>query len=275
MISRILVGVDGTRGAADALALARGLASPESEILAVSVATLKTHTVERLDPLLRDAAREHAAEHLASAREQQLGLEGEIVTAFDAATGLHRSAEVHVADLIVIGSCHRGPVGRILAGDDTLAILRGAPCPVAVAPRDFALGRTAIETVGLGWDASPDADHALAFARGLAEDLGAGIHAVAVVEASEGSATVAEIAAEVSVMSARALELDGVTAAIVTGVASEQLDQLGAEVDVLVVGSRQRGALARIVLGSTSETLVRRSRRPVIVVPRVPQPAAV
>jgi nucleotide-binding universal stress UspA family protein len=41
------------------------------------------------------------------------------------------------AAAIVVGSCHRSDVGRVLAGSVGAGLLHGAPCPVAIAPRGY------------------------------------------------------------------------------------------------------------------------------------------
>ena len=51
---------------------------------------------------------------------------------------LHRAVKRHRGDLIVVGSAHRGVIGRVLAGDVTMGTLHGAECPVVVAPQGFA-----------------------------------------------------------------------------------------------------------------------------------------
>ena len=48
---------------------------------------------------------------------------------------LHLAAKRHHASLIVVGSAHRGIIGRVLAGDVTMGTLHGAECPVIVAPQ--------------------------------------------------------------------------------------------------------------------------------------------
>jgi hypothetical protein len=45
-----------------------------------------------------------------------------------AARGLHPLAARRRYDLLVVGSCHRGAVGRQLAGNHTVESLHGAPC---------------------------------------------------------------------------------------------------------------------------------------------------
>ena len=60
------------------------------------------------------------------------------------------------ASLIVVGSTHRGPAGRVLAGTTADRLLHGAPCAVAVVPHDFRLedeapirhGRRGVRRVG-------------------------------------------------------------------------------------------------------------------------------
>ena len=52
---------------------------------------------------------------------------------------------------IVVGSSHRGPVGRIVPGSVGERLLHGAPCPVAVAPRGYSGEAFAgIQRIGVG-----------------------------------------------------------------------------------------------------------------------------
>lgn len=51
--------------------------------------------------------------------------------------GLAALAQSHAADLVVLGSTHRGPLGRILPGAMVDRLLSKAPCAVAVAPPGF------------------------------------------------------------------------------------------------------------------------------------------
>lgn len=61
--------------------------------------------------------------------------------------------------------------------------------------------------------------------------------------------------------------LDGVEGKIAYGSAAKELADFGHEVDLLIVGSHDRGPWGRIVFGSTSETLARIAQCPLIVVP--------
>ena len=67
--------------------------------------------------------------------------------------GIQRLAEDESADLIVVGSSHRGPIGRVLAGSVGETLLTGAPCPVAIAPRGYARGdHPKVGLIGVGYD---------------------------------------------------------------------------------------------------------------------------
>ena len=58
------------------------------------------------------------------------------VVSSSAPRGLHGLAIKMEAGALVAGASHRGPVGRIVPGSMTERLLLGAPCPVAVAPRE-------------------------------------------------------------------------------------------------------------------------------------------
>ena len=92
--------------------------------------------------------------------------------------GLHELAEAEQADLLVVGSSHRGSVDRVVLGDDTRDALDGAPCAVAIAPAGYALERRPIRRIGVGYDRSPESKHALRVARVLAGERGAALAAL-------------------------------------------------------------------------------------------------
>jgi nucleotide-binding universal stress UspA family protein len=84
--------------------------------------------------------------------------------------GLHELAEHRQADLLVMGSCRRGLIGRVFVTDDTQAALNGAPCAVAVASAWYAGRAGEMREIGVGYTASPEGRHALAVARELAAE---------------------------------------------------------------------------------------------------------
>lgn len=271
--SRILIGVDGTAGGIDAVALARRLASPATELVAVSVAVLDVHHLEGIDPDRDRELREAAWARVADLGEPQGDLRVEVITAVSVAAGLHEAVQKFDAGLIVMGSSRRGRIGRILAGDAVKLTLREAPCPIAIAPHDYALADRPIVTVGVGWQGDEVGDRALAVAQAAAAGIGASVHALTVVGGlglplADGVSGIVGIDPDV------ALTGPGfagrIQATIVTGEPGQELERYAAEVDLLVVGSHQRGVLGRLALGSTAEHLTRHCLRPMIVAPRTP-----
>jgi nucleotide-binding universal stress UspA family protein len=197
------------------------------------------------------------------------------VVSIDPGRGLHQQADEQHADLLVVGSCHRGAFGRAMLGDDTRAALNGAPCAVAVASRGFAEHPAPIARVGVAYNASPESAAALAAARELAAPTRARIHVLEVVSIptyaytglvppaiGEGIDIVLEEA------NGRIKELPDVEGSAVYGLAGEELAAFGDRVDILVVGSRGYGPVRRLVLGSTTDYLERHARCSLLVLTR-------
>jgi nucleotide-binding universal stress UspA family protein len=188
--------------------------------------------------------------------------------------GLHEAAVASAADLIVVGSSARGVLGRILAGDDVIATLRGAPCAVAIAPHGFASAAHPIARIGVGYDGRRQAHAALDAAKALAARTGASVRALGVSSPPQG------LVAPVGIAAVEALEAGrdraerafaqlgpDVSGHVVDGIAHLRLADLSSEVDLLVVGSSRRGAFGRVLMGSTSERLSRQAACPLLVVP--------
>jgi nucleotide-binding universal stress UspA family protein len=191
------------------------------------------------------------------------------------------AAEWHGADLIVVGSDHHGPVGRVLAGDVTAGTLHGACCPVVVAPVGYAQDGKRIETIGVGYDGSPESYRAARLAHALAAATGASLRVIFVLASSvPGGATWADESewhehAEAERERAQRMlaelvaELGMITGGeVVVGDPVTELCYAAQDLDLLVTGSRDYGPLRRVMLGSTSSKLVRRAPCPVLVLTR-------
>jgi nucleotide-binding universal stress UspA family protein len=268
MFRQVIVGVDGRPAGRDAIALARVLVAPEGRLTLVHVHHGELESTGAAD---EDSRRLLARERDAAAIEGELAP----LAAPSVGRGLHHAAEALPADLLVVGSCSRGFVGRVLVGNDTRAALNGAPCAVAVAPLGYATDLRAIATVGVGYDGSPESKNALALAREVAGRHGAVLKALDVVQipASSWSSFAGAAwgtALEEFVDGARrdVDSLDGVDGDVVLGIAGEELAAFGERVDLLVVGSRGYGPVRRLMLGSTSEYLAGHARSPLLVLPR-------
>lgn len=280
MFNKIVIGFDGRDGGADAFVLARMLASNETELVLVHVYPFE-HTPSRAvaldyDALLRDDAHKLLADAAPEDRAATLLAVGD----FSPARALHHVAEDEGADLIVIGSCHRGAAGRVLLGDVSRSTLHGAPCPVAVAPRDYRQHAHRYETIGVGFNGTQASRVALELAAVAARDFGARLRVLSA--APTPAAFVPGYAYSYDLPDAREhLRLEAeqsMAEAIATldvpaeseviddspGAALEALSQ---HVGLLFAGSRGWGSAHRVVLGSTTDHLAHRAACPVIVVP--------
>jgi nucleotide-binding universal stress UspA family protein len=277
MFKNVLVGVDGSANGRDAVALASRLADPQGKL------TLANVRIGNLRPLyaVTDAllAEEQAAsEKLLEQARAEAHLDAELASIVSASpgSGLHRHAEALGADLIVVGSCARGALGRAMVGDDTRAALNGSPCAVAIAARGYAAEAAPIAKVGVGYNDSPESKAALEVARDVAASTGASVEVLEVVSIPTYAytglmpATIGDgVDAMLAEAAARLGHISGVHARAVYGLTGEELAAFSDEVDLLVVGSRSYGPLRRLMLGSTSDFLERHARSPLLVLPRV------
>jgi len=208
------------------------------------------------------------------------------------------------ADLVVLGSTHRGPLGRVVPGATVGHLLGEAPCAVAVAPPGFGhpadgdLGwrplsgnaeDVGMRVVGVGFDGSRAAHRALDVATELALANGAALRVYAVARkyahppAADASGHVGGIPTEAESLreqlheavaylpsEARALPvfLRGIPAVELTTAI-----ELG--VDLLVLGSRPGGPIRRALHNSVSNAVLLETSCPVLIAPsRVSAPDA-
>jgi nucleotide-binding universal stress UspA family protein len=189
------------------------------------------------------------------------------------------------ADAIVVGSTHRGPLGRIYPGSTAERLLHGAPCAVAVAPRGFGSRPDGdLRVLCAAFDGSEESQAALEVAAGLAEAAEATLRVVAVQEPfTPGAAAVAPMGSfDVGAVTQReamqerldevVAELPGALRAkalLLRGQAAEELlREMELGVDLLVMGSRGHGPLGRVLLGGVSARVLRSAPCPVLVMPR-------
>jgi nucleotide-binding universal stress UspA family protein len=268
MFDTIVVGVEGREGGRAALALAGALQRAlGSEVVAVT-AYPHDHPLTRGTSPAYEAVVEEDAEDAIARDVNGAGLTARILSIPDSspAGALHHVAEHEHAGLIIVGSDHQGPVGRVLAGGVTNGTLHGAPCAVAVAPIALAGTAPALRAIGVGYDGSPESEKALDLAVSLTSATGAELELMCVLAAPVPSG---EQADAVLIEAARGTGT-GERARTWTaeGVPDVELARHSSQLDLLVVGSRGYGPLKRLMLGSTTVQLVRSSSCPVIVVPR-------
>ncbi len=257
----VVVGVDGRPEGLDALALAERLASLDDDELVVVTAYPYAPLSSRILDGPTDAAA--AARALDEARRALGRRAAELVTVPGSSPGrtLHEVAEAREAAVIVVGSSSHGPTGRLVLGGVTAETLRRAPCAVGVAPRGWADGARALHRIGVAVDGSERDSSAVALADATCRArriAGGGAHhpCRAGCASNQGGQRV-----EASV------RLEGEPA--------DALAVHSAQLDLLVLGSRGRGRLGAVVLGSVAARLIGMARCPVLALPsRMPEDRA-
>ena len=275
----VVVGVDGAEGGRDAIALARVLCVPGGQ-LTLAYVYLGETPWPGSSGSYDLVERERSQDLLKQAREEagvaaQLRWHG----APSPGRGLHELVETLGADLLVIGSSRRGLIGRVLTGDDTRAALNGAPCAVAVAPAGYARQTVVMREIGVGYDGSPESEHALGVARDIAAQHHAKLSAFEAVSLPSylvsGPVEYREDMIEEMVDSAkeRVAAIQGVEPHAAYGLPAVELALFSASVDLLVIGSRSYGPLGRLVHGSTAQQLATRASCPLLVLTRAARKA--
>jgi nucleotide-binding universal stress UspA family protein len=280
MFRHIVVGVDEHEGGRDAIALARNLLAPGGEITLAYVYAGDPHIYRGASAAYEAVERERVVELLEKTREQaQIEAGLRYMGSPSVGRGLHELAEREGADLLVLGSCRRSLLGRVLIGDDTRAALNGAPCVVAIAPAGYLNESPVMREIGVAYDGSPESDHALELARELAKERGAKLSAFEAVSLptsafSPGPLPLGEtIDALLDEARERIAALGGVEPHAAYGQPPEELAVYSASLDLLIVGSRGYGPFGRMIHGSTSQQLAHMARCPLLVLTRAARAA--
>jgi len=292
MTATIVVGFDGSDHADDALELGRMLARIDGAQLVVACAYPDDPFGESATAVeIAKGMRADAEATLARARERaEPGerVDCRAIAGASPAQALHALAEEVAAELIVVGATHHGTALRLLAGSTPEHVLDGSPCPVAVAPEGFAHQHPSTpRQIAVAYDGSPESERALALGAALARRSDARLRLVTVTGPGAAAYPPLDPGAyaqlgELARTEARqdldaALErLEGVRAegAVRDGEPVEVLAADSAGDDLLICGSRGRGPVRRVLLGSVSARLLRHAACPVVVVPRGSEPAA-
>lgn len=185
--------------------------------------------------------------------------------------------------MLVLGSCHRGAMERVFLGDTARAAVHGAPCAIAIDPRGWATDAHPLRRVAVGYDGRLESHQATEWTVRIARRPGGSLalyHALEPVGPGNGPSPPAVISAHyarrrsaaLDEAKARAAELTEIgvpcSAAVLEGSPSAALASAAVDADLLVVGSRGRGALGALLLGSTGLSMLRRAAAPVVMVPR-------
>jgi nucleotide-binding universal stress UspA family protein len=192
------------------------------------------------------------------------------------------------ADLIVVGARARSSFDRILNGNVADEVLRATSRPVLVVREGLAqreTGEPLCRRALAGVDYSESARDAMTIAAGLAQRDGGTVDAVHVIDASIAPSLRSALQSAdlrqslLSVASANVRRwLDGaitepdlrarIQPLVRIGRPAQVLAELTASgYDLVACGSRGRGALARVLVGSTTDMLVGAAACPVLIAP--------
>lgn len=287
-MSKIIVGVDESPGSADAIALASSLAGMTgATLMLVNVFPYDTHPSRAINRDFEDYLRQDSTELLERIRSAHGDETAEIkaVANPSSAHGLRDLAEKIDAGLIVVGSTHTGRAGRVAPGSTAERLLHGSPCPVAVAPKRYA-HETVREPgiVGVGYDGSAAAQHALETAHRIAARTGARlrvIHAfrpLAYDVPPHKGVPMGGISYNDKLRDKASEHLEETVARLegeprgerffAVGDPAKILVEASEELDLLVLGSRGYGPLHSVLVGGVAGRVVRDAACPVLVLPR-------
>jgi len=286
MFNRVIVAFDGSERALDALFLAEALTASDGELVVCCVYHYETLSA-RIDPTEPRVQRETAQECVARATgllQRGLTVTTMVLAGASTAATLQKVAIRRDADLLVLGSSHRGTLGRVFVGSVSQETLHRAPCPVAIAPVGFHRERAGagFARIAVGCDLVAPPLKALEVAVTLASQTGAELELVAVADTAAARAGGASAALSYPAIVKARLDaahasisraLGALPAGIKTsgvvrdGRASEELLGVTHGVDLLVLGSRGRGPVRTLLLGSVCDAVVRAAACPVLVVP--------
>jgi nucleotide-binding universal stress UspA family protein len=206
------------------------------------------------------------------------------------ARGIAAAVEELKPRLLVVGSTHRGTVGRVLPGSTAERLIHGSPCAVAVVPHGYETRARAVRTVGAAFLPTAEGRGALRVAAELARSAGARLLAVLVLspkhaeEQAPGLMAASKHDQDVSenrYVRERLVAQDGLDAAlaavaddletepdILFQAPADGLVAASHRTDLLVVGSRAYGPMHAVMLGGVAHRVTAEAACPVLVVPR-------
>lgn len=278
----VLAAYDGSSGGDDALELARVLC--EAQGAPCIVGTCLEYGPVPVRRGLGDAEDPDASPLFAEAKERlgDLDFERHVVGARAPARMFAEFAARERVGTIVVGSPHRGKLGRTLMGSMSEHLLHHAPCEVAVAPRGYASEEhTGLSKIAVAYDGTEVAKAALGRAVEIASRSGATIVVIVaedvIVSGGPGGLGIRSRRSAHEVMQEAVGSID--PSIRVEGkvldpgwwqVVSEVSEALAAacdeDVDLLMLGSRSGSE--HLLYGSVSKRLIGAAPCPVLVVQR-------
>lgn len=289
----VLVGFAEGRGARDALELGAALAEALDESLTVVTVvrrTWGTPSVPGVDAEFIEWTRREADDVLSSARERVAELAPDRDVAFRRVEGrsvpaaLLDAATEHDASVVVLGSAADGSLGQVVIGSTADRLVHSSPVPVAIAPRGYRAPRDGIERLTFAWSGDDAEASAVEWLVALAAPASTALRVVTFglrrpamfppevgldAELEVFDAWVSGVERSFEALRASGTIAEDVETRVAVGPgwrgAVDDLDWTPG--DVLVVGSKPAGPVARVFMGSSATKIVRHSPVPVVLLP--------
>ncbi|HEX5712985.1 MAG TPA: universal stress protein [Solirubrobacterales bacterium] len=276
---RIVVGFNERPASRDAVVLAKALSDPDRTDLIV--ASVRPYWPDLLG---REGYRNVVAEDeawLSRETEKAVGsrpFSTRVVAGGHESGGLKEVAAAEGADLIVVGSTHRGLLGRVMPGTVGERVLDNAPCAVAVAPLGLAEQGLEISTIAVAFDGSNEASVALHLGFELAAQAGARLLVLGAVDLNpdlSGLQTVspelldeARMQRHLGEAQKGAPEGVSVETRLLHGAPNHVLPQAAEAADLLILGSRGHyGRARRLFMGSVATQVTRHAPCATLITP--------
>lgn len=282
MYDDVLVGVDGSDGAAAAFDRALDIATDHGARLhALYVADTNRDSVTAVSGEVVDALETEGKRVLDELTESAAASPSPIVEEVvqgDPVESIVAYADSEGIDLVVLGTSGKSSVERALLGSVTEGVVRSARTPTLTVA-DPEAGRYPFETVLVATDGSDAADAAVEHAARLAAPHDATLHVLSVVEPSGlDLGRVSEPSDELRSETERLVQRTGeaaseagvetVVEAVETGPAHSRIASYveDNDVDLLAIGGHGRTGFEERLLGGTTEKLLRSVAVPVLTV---------
>ncbi len=284
-ITRVAAAIDLSPSSIDAAVLAAAIGDSDTDVLLIAIEPdlallmppADVPRVRRETELLLGQVRSTHVPHALLTVAKDLSI----------AHGLRRISRERHRQLLIVGSSHKARPGEVAIGRKTRQLLDHLPGCLAIAARGLAdQPAFSLRRIGVGFDGGPESKAALTTAAGIAATTGAELVIRGVVDDRIPAlgwpdlwlGSVREIwdeviEHEIGALRTRIDELTAqldltVTAEVKRGRPATSLRELADDVQLMVIGSRRWGPMARLLLGGTGEALVDGAGCSLLFVPR-------
>lgn len=282
MFKHVVVGSDASPEGSDALVLGAELAAASGA--ALHLAGVFSQPLFSMPAMSDHRTLQEQLERALDAQRRQFAPMATVQTLGSSShtRGLiHFAQRVH-ADVIVVGSSAEAPAGHCGIGRHARQLLHHAPHALAIAKRGLHELDAGLHSIGVGYDGDPESLAAFQLASELSSNAGAELRGITVVEEGfpalhwsewmtvDWESLREELRAGALARANRiAADMDSRAEVVATvGDPGLELRRWSETVDLMVVGSRRWGPIARLVSGSVGETLIADAGSSVMIVPR-------